>query len=103
MTNNIQNTQLDFIQKRFNISAFLPKKRAAATMTEALPSPEEEQEQTIAEAIAEALPAPEVEEVEAPAPEKKKNPLLTFLPKKKGKVPEDAHTEEGASEETLIK
>ena len=77
----------------------MPKKRTNETVAEALPSPEEEQEQTIAEAIAEALPAPEVE---APAPEKKKKSLLTFLPKK-GKVPEDAHTEEGAPEETLVK
>ncbi|MBR2612393.1 MAG: hypothetical protein IKC72_04915 [Clostridia bacterium] len=85
-------------KKKNPLLALLPKKKASEGEPEA--------EATVAEEIAEALPAPEAEEVEeaeAPAPAKKKNPLLAFLPKKKGKVPEEVHTEEGVSEETLIK
>ena len=128
-------------KKRFSFPPFFKKKpevvaeEMAEEVCEALPAPEVEEveapapekkknplltllskkkanedepeaEATVAEEIAEALPAPEAEEVEeaeAPAPAKKKNPLLAFLPKKKGKVPEEVHTEEGVSEETLIK
>lgn len=85
----IQETELS-PKKRFSFPSIFKKR------TEGLAEP-------VIEEVAETLPAPEVEEVEAPAPEKKKNPLLAFLPKKKGKVPEDMHTEEGVSEETLIK